>query len=273
MKSKYLRENIRDVHMRSVIVRLDFAYDGEFKKLIEIFNESFIKLFKEGPNSIKNHDIQISLRDKDIASISKNLSIPVESVRNMEFFRYEGFKNCACEAFLDISPCYMCLNIKCKGNNYDGLTKYIEPVKGFISILSKKSSNFIPIRLGIRKVRGQVFSQYEEIGGVFESFVFPECPLITNKQRTLKREYIDIFQEVDSDFRYNVRKEIGYMVNDTNEPLYSTILDIDTYFHIDKARHRNINDMLRIANEKEFEVYKECMIEPYLESIYEKTKR
>ena len=158
MKSKYLRENIRDVHMRSVIVRLDFAYDGEFKKLTELFNESFIKLFREYPKSINNHDIQISLRDKDIASISKNLSLSVESVRNMEFFRYEGFKNCACEAFLDVSPCYMCLNIKCKDNNYDGLTKYIEPVKGFISILSKKSSSFSPICLGIRKVRGQVFS-------------------------------------------------------------------------------------------------------------------
>ena len=89
MKSKYLRENIRDIYMRSVIVRLDFAYDGEFKKLIELFNESFIKLFKKGPKSINNHDIQISLRDKDIASISKYLSIPVESVRNMEFFRYD----------------------------------------------------------------------------------------------------------------------------------------------------------------------------------------
>lgn len=192
MKDKYTRTNVHDVHMRTVIVRLDFSCECDLKKLIGLFSDSFKKLFKEGPLTKESHDIQISLKDKDFDSISKKLSIPVESVKKMEFVRYFGFKNGACEAFLDISRCYMCLFIKCKDNNYDGLSQYIEPVKGAIKVLSKKHFGFCPVRIGIRKVRTQIFQQFQHLINVFEPFVYPTSLLASENQVTLKKEYIDV---------------------------------------------------------------------------------
>ena len=49
---------------------------------------------------------------------------------------------------------------------------------------------------------------------------------------------------------------------------YTSSLDIDAYYTEASLDNNDINRLITTANLQEFEVYKNCMKESYLESIY-----
>ena len=266
-KSLYTRNNVHDKKMRLVIVRLDYICDCTFNKLKSLFEAAFKKIFLEAPKVYENHNIQINLSDKDFVSISRNLNIPIDEIKELQYVRYSGFKNGNCFAILDISECYMCLTIKCE-NNYDGLTDYVEPIKGAFTILQNKGINLTLKRLGIRKIRIEDFDLLNDIKEVFEPFVYNIPSFGTLNNVNLKSEYVDVFMDPTNRLRTNVRRILERVVGSNKSESFSVTLDIDAYFHLNEKEKINLRNLLDCVNQKEFEIYKECMTYKYLRSIY-----
>lgn len=266
-KSIFTRQNVHDKKMRLVIVRLDYICDCQFNKLKSLFDAAFIKTFLNPPVVYENHNIQINLSDKDFVSISRNLNIPIDEIKELEYVRYTGFKKGNCFAILDISQCYMCLTIKCD-NNYDGLTDYVEPIKGAFTILQNKGVYLSPKRFGIRKIRVEDFGLLDDINMVFEPFVYNIPSFGCFNKVSLKSEYIDVFLDSANGLRTNVRRTLERVVDSNKQQKFSATLDIDAYFHLKENTKINLRNLLDCANQKEFEIYKECMSYEYLKSIY-----
>lgn len=264
-KSIFERNKIHDTNMKVVIVRLDFAGVNDVNELIKFFEKNGKVFWKK--NVMENREINISFREIDFESISESLSIPVEAIKSERFVRYEGLDNCQCDVTFDISQFYLCLTIKCQGN-YDGLTNYVAPFKGAIKIFCEKVPYFEPKRLGIRKVRVEVKDNIQNISDSFEPFVFKTPFFCISSPLIRKSEYLDVIEEVDKSLRFNIRREIGLVIDKDSNKKYSTTLDIDAYYHEDILENGKINDMINYANQREFEIYRECMSYSYLKSIY-----
>ncbi len=263
-KSLFSREKVHDKKMKVVIVRLDFAGINDLNDLIKVFERNG-KVFKK-KKVMENREINVSFREKDFESISRSLSIPVEAIKNERFVRYEGIDSGMCDVSLDISQFYLCLTIKCE-ENYDGLTNYVAPFKGAIKFFTEKFDYFSPKRLGIRKVRVQKLKSLNELVNVYEPFVFMPPNYNIKNPLTKKSEYFDVIVEEEKALRFNIRRELGYMVDTTNTPIYTTTLDIDAYYHEEALNSGKVNDLINYANQREFEIYKECMSVDYLNFI------
>lgn len=266
-KSIFTRLNVHDKKMRLVIVRMDYVCDCTFKKLKSLFDDAFNKTFIYPPVMYENHNIQINLSDRDFLSISRNLSISIDEIKELQYVRYAGLKKGNCFAILDISQCYMYLTIKCE-NNYDGLTNYVEPIKGAFTILRNKGVNLSPKRFGIRKIRIEDFSLLDNINGVFEPFVFNMSSFGCSNKVSLKSEYSDVFLDSADGLRTNVKRTLERVVDSYKQQKISATLDIDSYIHLKENTKFNLRNLLDFVNQKEFEIYKECMTYEYLKSIY-----
>lgn len=264
-KSIFARERIHDTNMKVVIVRLDFAGVNDINELIRIFEKSG-KVFK-GKRVMENREINVSFRETDFKSISESLSIPIEVIKSERFVRYEGLDNCQCDVVLDISQFYLCLTIRCQ-KNYDGITNYVAPLKGAIKIFGEKVPYFKPKRLGIRKVRVEMKDEVSQLSKCYEPFVFMTPLYCISSPLIHKSEYFDVIEETDKSLRFNVRRELGLIMDKNNQKKYSTTLDIDAYYHEAALEKGKINDLITYANQREFEIYKECMTYSYLQSIY-----
>ena len=237
---------------------------NDVNELIKAFEKKG-KIFKM-KTVMENRGINVSFREADFESISESLSIPVESIKHERFIRYEGLDNCRCDVTFDISQFYLCLTIKCK-NNYDGLTNYVAPFKGAIKLFLEKIQYFEPKRLGIRKVRVETKANIRGVSEIFEPFVF-SLPLYGIPSPLIRKsENFDVMEESSSALHFNIHRAIEYVTDKDNNEKYSTILDIDAYYHEDALHKGKINDMITYANLREFEIYKECMTESYLNSI------
>ncbi|MCQ2340633.1 MAG: hypothetical protein MJZ79_07665 [Paludibacteraceae bacterium] len=264
-KSIFSREKIHDINMRVVIVRLDFAGINDLNDLVKTFEKNFPKAFKH-KCVMENREVNVSFREKDFESISKSLSLPIETIKSERFVRYEGIEGCMCDVSFDISQFYLCLTIKCH-DNYDGLMSYVAPMKGAIKLFKEKFHYFVPKRLGIRKVRVQTKDIMHEFNEVFEPFVFGFPTFGLDNPISRKSEYFDILEDRANNLCFNIRREIGYVQNKDGENKYSTTLDIDAYYHEQALQNGKVNEMLTYANQMEFDIYKECMKFKYLSQI------
>lgn len=264
-KSKFVRERVHDTNMKVVIVRLDFAGVSDVNELIKVFEKTG-KIFKK-KNVMENREINVSFREVDFESISESLSLPIEAIKSERFIRYEKLENCLCDVTFDISQFYLCLTIRCQGN-YDGITNYVAPLKGAIKAFREKLSYFEPKRLGIRKVRVELKDNIKELSDNFEPFVFniPSYSIVSPLVK--KTEYFDVLEEKEKSLIFNIRREMGLVSDKKGNNKYSATLDIDAYYHEDALRNDKINNMLTYANQREFEIYRECMTSSYLNSIY-----
>ena len=74
---------------------------------------------------------------------------------------------------------------------------------------------------------------------------------------------------MSNNIRFNIKRTIGRVKKQSQNSesiAYLTTLDIDAYYKEEELR--NINELLNKANLLEFEIYKSCMREEYLHSIY-----
>lgn len=264
-KSAFLRERIHDKNMRVVIVRLDFAGISDLNDLIKTFDKGFPSTFKR-KCVMENREVNVSFREKDFESISKSLSIPVEAIKSERFVRYEKIEGCNCDVSFDISQFYLCMTIKCQ-NNYDGLTNYVAPLKGAIKLFKDKFNYFSPKRLGIRKVRVQTENSLKEFQDIFEPFIIEPHNFNINQPRLRKSESIDVIEDAEKKLRFNIRREIASVLDKEKAAQITVTLDIDAYYHEEALEKGKINDMLSFANQKEFEIYKNCMKSDYLSRI------
>lgn len=270
-KNIFSRQSIKDVNMQVVIVRLDFAGVSDSNDLVKLFDKKFPKSFRRR-SVVENREININFRESDFKSISDSLSLPINAIKKERFVRYEGMENCSCDVCLDMSQFYLCLTIKCQ-NNYDGITNYVAPFKGAINLFIDKIPYFTPKRLGIRKVRVETKPSIDDFRSIFEPFVFPRPFYIDSKLSDKKSEYIDIIEEDLTGLRVNIRRELGLASDSNGGAIYSTSLDIDAYYHEEVLTKNKINEMINYANEREFEIYRDCMTYEYLDSISRKKKQ
>lgn len=268
-KSKFTRQTVHDKKMRLVKVRLDYRCDCELKTIRSLFDDAFKKSFSNEPEIFEYHDIHdINLSNEELVSISRNLDISVDEIKELPFIRYSGFKRGKCHAFIDISQCYMCLTIKCE-NNYDGLADYVEPIKGAFTIFQNKGFELKPRRFGIRKIRIEDFVRLDDLETVFEPFVYNLPSFGHHNKTNLKSKYVDVFQDCSNNLRTNVVRVLECVTDCNRNNIFSTTLDIDSYFHIIGNDKINLRNLLDYANQKEFDTYKGCMTYEYLKSIYE----
>lgn len=268
-KSEFTRSRIHDHYMKRIIIRLDYSGVRDGAKLVDLFDRKFPKAFRESKD-IFNNEFSIQLRNDELKDISESIQVPINVIQKEKIVRYSGMKNVACDVILDISQYYLCMTIQCNGN-YDGLDKYIECFKGAITVFSDSIPYFQPKRLGLRKIRVEDKSTIQEFADTFEPFVFNIPGYAINNSVNLKSEYVDYIQQPsNNNIKFNIRRVIGLNnKSDNNNELVSTYvatLDIDAYYK--DTELRNINELLNQANVLEFEVYKSCMKESYLRSIY-----
>lgn len=267
-KDRFERNRLHDTNMKTVIIRLDYAGVIDNQELVKMFDKRFPSAFKSR-QEIHNSEFTINLRGDDLKDISDTLSVPVSVIQRERVYRYQGLKEVACAVTLDISQYYLCMTINCQ-NNYDGLDKYVEYFKGAISVFSVKNSYFQPKRLGLRKIRVEDKSHIEDFNSVFESFVFDIPGYSLSPSTNLKTEYFDYIECPNKDnLRFNIHRAVNRLEVRSEQSvnyIYKSILDIDAYY---KSENLNrINELLTQANVEEFRVYKACMKESYLNSIY-----
>ena len=255
--------------MKTVIIRLDYSGVVDSTQLHKLFDKQFPKAFKER-HEIHNNEFNIQLKQDELRSISKSLSVPVNVIEKETIVRYKGLKNVACEVTLDISQYYLCMTINCN-NNYDGLDNYLEYFKGAISVFIDKMSYFQPKRLGIRKIRVEERDSRDAFNLVFEDFVFNSPTYDLLRADNFKTEYFDFFEITNmNNIRFNIHRTMDKLnVKDSagnEQTKYRAILDIDAYYRSDDLQ--DINALLRQSNNEEFNIYLSCMKESYLRQIY-----
>lgn len=268
-KEQFVRNRIHDTYMKRIIIRLDYAGVREGSELVRLFDKRFPKAFKQSQD-IYNNEFSISLRHDEIKDISDSIKVPVNVIQKEKIIRYEGMKGVACDVSLDISQYYLCMTILCDGN-YDGLDKYIECFKGAITVFNDSIPYFQPKRLGLRKIRVESRPTIADFNNVFEHYVFNIPQYSIASSNNLKSEYFDYIEDSQhNNLRLNIRRIIGRREKQNKDGFleneYMASLDIDAYYKDEKLSH--INDLLTQANTIEFEVYKSCMKEEYLRSIF-----
>lgn len=267
-KDRFVRERTHDTNMKTVIIRLDYSGVADSKELVKWFDKTFPNIFKERIEH-HNREFNIQLRKEDIETISKTLSLPVSVIEQETIMRYHGMKQVNCDVTLDISKYYLCMTLKCD-NNYDGLDKYVECFKGAVTAFREHIPYFCPRRLGLRKVRVESKSSFEDFNTIFEDFVYSIPSYGLTGTSFLATEYVDCVEIQDlNNLRFNVRGKMDYLKNLEGQMVYQSTLDIDAYYQNEDLAKSNINDWLTTANLRSFDVYKYFMKESYLESISE----
>jgi len=266
-KDRFNRERIHDSMMKMVIIRLDYSGVIDIKDLVKIFDKHFPRAFKERFEH-HNQEFNIQLRKEDIESIHKTLSVPINVISRETITRYHKIQDAACDATLDISKYYLCMTVKCN-NNYDGLDRYVSIIKGAITTFKKNIPYFSPKRFGLRKVRIENKRNKEEFNTIFEDNVFFEHDYELDNCIYTGKEYVDIMvlPEVHN-LNINVRAKLELLKTLDGHSEYMTTLDIDAYYNGDELLNVNLNDLIDEANLYEFNIYKSCMKESYLETIY-----
>lgn len=263
-KDQLTRNMVHDTKMKIVIIRLDYSGVEDLSALIKIFDDK-IKCFKSR-RELYNNQMNVTLREEDLATISKSLSIPVNVIRKEKIWRYFDSTLGVCETTLDISQYFMCMTIKSE-NNYDGLDIYSSVFKEAAELFKSEISYFEPKRLGLRKVRIEDFKDLADSADIFESNVFCLNHKFTETDPTyLEKHYKDVLiNDCKNRLWININRSIKYFDTDA---IYKSALDIDAYYQDDKSLSETpITDLLSEANEIEFNIYKSCMTFEYLKSI------
>ena len=268
-KERFKRGKIHDVNMKIVILRIDYSGVADTGELCKLFDKNFPDAFRER-NEYHNKEFNIQFRKEDVETIRNTLSLPVGVIEKESVMRYQGLKQGGiCDVILDISKYYLCMTIKCN-NNYDGLDNYIDKFKGAITLFKTKIPYFRPRRLGLRKVRVESKARIEEFQDIFEEHLFNRHIYGYKSPALLRKEFIDSFEITEFNYlRFNVRGLMYSGVTPDGDIQYTSSLDIDAYYNEASLIKSDINRLITDANLQEFEVYKYCMNESYLESIYQ----
>lgn len=261
-KSTIRRNEVRDLYLKQIIIRLDFVGVTNVDALVKHFDKRFPKFFKSRQEIYSKN---IEIRENDMKVISEVLSLPINRLEQVKIYRYEEMRDAVERVTLDISQYFLCMTIFCD-EHYDGLNNYLECFKGAITVFSNEESYFKPKRLGLRKIRVQEMRELQQYTNVFEPFVY-DLPNYDIYDRQIKKSvYIDYFSDLaHDDLSFNIRRECG-KGKDTNEGAiqYQFVLDIDAYYQKDSFEGMSISRLLDFANEQEFLVYKSCVSEAYL---------
>lgn len=264
-KTDVKREKVKDPCLRQIIIRLDYAGVSDVVDLVKIFEKKFPSDFRSKDEVYSRN---YAIRQDDLKEISETLSVPVKIIQDERIIRYSGLKNVNGKTTLDISRYFICMTIDLD-NEYEGLTNYVDKFKGAITGF-KDMAYFNPRRLGIRKIRVERFDYISDAIPRFEPFVYPNPGFSLNEPTTNKVVYYNHLADKDHEhLRYNIRREYGMVKKpDGTQNGYQFILDIDAYYNdVTVLNTKKINDLIGLANEQEFELYKACMTFDYLKSI------
>lgn len=270
MEKDITRLNIRDNNMRQVIMRLDFSGILDLKEITDtiLYDETF-RTMAPRLQEVYHNEMKVQLREDDLKVISKTLSIPINVIERTKILRFTGFQksmDLKNEVTLDISRFFLCLSVSCRGD-YDGFDKYA-PIFTVALDLIKNNANFTPQRLGLRKNRVQNFDSIHEVFNVFQKSSFGvlsdmEIDYIAGKH------YTDFYRFAEKrDLHVRNRREINLIRNEEQQKdIYQTILDIDCFYKGDYIEKEDIQNLLTIANEEDFRVYKYSMNPNFMEQI------
>ncbi len=267
-KAEIDRTKVHDKNMKIVIIRLDYAGVTDLLDLIKSFDQT-IKSFKQR-EEVYNNQLNLNIREEDIQTISKTLSIPVNIIRKEKIYRYSNAEFGECQTTLDISQYFLCMTIISK-NNYDGLTVYSQVFQQTAELFKTQIKFFNPKRLGLRKTRVENFNTIDEIQSTFEPnlFCFNHFNDIPDKEYHSKI-YKDVFRNDQLSIFANINRSILPVKKDDQDKL-QTQLDIDTYY--DTQHYKTIfqkfsfAQLLENANQYEFEIYKSCLTLEHLNKI------
>lgn len=266
-KDRFSRERTHDTNIKTVIIRLDYSGVADLFDLVKLFDKKFPSEFRERSEH-HNREYNLKLQKEDIETISKTLSLPVSVIQCETIMRYHGMRHGNCDVFMDISKYYLCMTLNCE-SNYDGIDNYLSSFKGAITLFKEKIPYFRPRRLGLRKVRVESKPSLDDFKNIFEDQLFRNHIFGYDAPALLRKESIDCFEVTQFDnLRFNVRGLMNQGKSPEGNFLYTSTLDIDAYYTDKSLSNIDINRLISTANLQEFEVYKSCMKESYLESIY-----
>lgn len=258
-KEQISRDSIRDIWMKQVIIRLDYAGVADLNELIKIFDLRINKFAKRQEMYV--NQLGFNIRAEDLKNISDTLSIPIEAIKKEKIWRYSELNVGQCSTTLDISQYFMCMTIDCQ-NNYDGITEYVKVFKEVMEMFTSNIKYFEPKRIGLRKARVQKLKTLDEVANIFEPYIYCMDIAHINSALTHDKFYRDIVKKVDDSLYININRIIKSIDDET---AFNTTLDLDAYTtNLDKKELSNIID---VANAYEFEVYKSCMTLNYLNTI------
>jgi len=256
--------------MRQVIMRLDFSGILDLKDIIDqILHDETFRNMAPRLQEVYHNEMKVQLREDDLKVISKTLSIPINVIERTKILRFTGFqksmglKN---EVILDVSRFFLCLSVSCRGD-YDGFDKYATIFIMALNLI-KSNANFTPQRLGLRKNRVQNFDSIHDIFNVFQKSTF--CVMSDLELDCIAgKHYTDFYRfAVKRDLHIRNRREINIVRNEEQQKdIFQTILDIDCFYKGDFIETEDIQNLLTIANEEDFRVYKTSMNPNFIEQI------
>lgn len=265
-KKDIQRENVHDMHMKSVILRLDYTGVANINTLIDAFDAKYKTEFPSR-QSVSTREVSVALRKEDLNAISKAVMVPVNIIEKERIWQYKGLQGVNGIVTLCISQYYTYMSIEYK-DNYDGLSSYLSYFIGAITTFKEKEQYLCPQRFGIRKCRVQDF-EIDQIGDMdktFESFVFNDPNLPIGKIGRIPRQYRTcLCDDSKNNIKVIVQRQVGYMENEHRKEICHTSLDIDVYY--DNQEYLNCNppeNIIKVVNDMEFDVYKMCMTKEYL---------
>ncbi|MFR9643778.1 MAG: hypothetical protein SNH57_00685 [Rikenellaceae bacterium] len=265
-KEDMQQENIHDTNMNIVIIRLDYVGVTDLSELLHEFDSNFPAQF-ESRQEIYSNQLNVNLRAEDLNSISESISLPVNVIKKEKIVRYSELKGAVCKVTLDISQYFLCMTIMCE-NNYDGLNSYSSFFHKAAQLFKDNIPYFAPKRLGLRKNRGEYFKTFECIKETFESHLFCLDYFYSECELPLTKKYSDTLNNrCHRDLFINLNREVRFAKKE-GEDVYATSLDIDAYFQNESTlKTIPFAELLSEANLYEFEIYKSCMTEEYLNKI------
>lgn len=79
-KEQYTRNRVHDIHMKEIIIRLDYTGVRDGMDLVKLFDKRFPKIFKRSQD-IYNNEFSLSLRKDDLKDISESINVPINVIQ------------------------------------------------------------------------------------------------------------------------------------------------------------------------------------------------
>ena len=244
--------------LKQIIIRLDFESLTDLNSVIkQLKRQSFISDNLRGYRIIKNNRISLQMPP----SVVENKLIPIEryDVTDMHRF-FDSAIQPIQDVTLDLTETYVCLTVN-TNDEYMCIDPYVKLISNVADLIKAEDSYVQFCRIGIRKIDGEDFTDFDEGFRVFKKSQFKlEHEFVNFAKKTHKVVLTDYFI---SDF---IKFNMGNSVEQFRDGKCRICLDLDSYIDNECYQEKpdfkeyDICTILNILNTKLYSLFEECVL-------------
>lgn len=273
-KENYTRYSMRENMLKKVLVRIDYDGVTDINRWIEVIKADDLvrtRFQSYHQTMLNNATFDLSKMDE----IAEQRSIPISAFKSQPVHRFSQatFAGHDDAISMEIANLFTTFLIDCR--HYTTIDDYFV----FLSDYFQRFLSFDPyikiMRIGIRKIGGDTFTEIDQIGKVFEGNFFNKHA-VDEAAGMIEREYHDRFfksisaRDGEND-GHSLKVNFSTFCRRIEDAKpFQALLDIDGYvdsFVIkrDKLQFpQDFNSTLTVINEYLFELYKKSVTIEYL---------